>query len=298
MVIARVMGGLGNQMFQYSFGRALALRNDVPLKLDLTSAAADVRTRRYGLNRFKIVEQIASPAEIERLTGIHRGGGFGARARRRIRRYLRRVLPPSKMPVLTERESRFDPAVLQLPGHVYLDGYWQSEKYFAEIEALVRKELVLRDPPASANEALLTEIGASESVSIHVRRGDYLSDANIFRVHGVCPPEYYHAAIRRLSEVLGEPRIYVFSDDIPWAKENLRFEHPTAYIDHNGEAGDHEDFRLMAACRHHVIANSSFSWWAAWLCPNPEKIVIAPERWFADPARDSSDIIPDSWWRI
>ena len=296
MVIARIMGGLGNQMFQYSFGRALALRNDVPLKLDLTSY--DVSMREYRLNRFRIVEEIASPAEVEKLTGIHRGSCFGARVRRRIRRHLRRVMPPSKMPVLTEHESRFDPAVLQPPGHVYLDGYWQSERYFAGIEDLLRKELIVRERPDRENERLLAEIGASESVSVHVRRGDYVSDLNVFRVHGVCPPEYYHAAVRRLAEVLGEPHIYIFSDDIPWAKENLRFEHPTTCVEHNGEEKDWEDFRLMSACRHHVIANSSFSWWAAWLCPNPDKIVIAPERWFADPRRDSSDIAPRSWWRI
>lgn len=296
MIIVRLMGGMGNQLFQYALGRRLSLLTGEPLKLD----AGDWRpgSSRCRLDRFRIAADLASPQEVERLTGIHRGRGFVARAHRRISRRLISLFPAPSMKVVTERSCRFDPTVLDSQGNVYLDGYWQSEKYFKDVEQTIRSELTLSQPPDRDNQELLAGILSGESVSIHVRRGDYVSDPHIASVIGSCPPDYYAAAIDAVLPDVGNPEFYVFSDDIGWCRTHLPTNHPTSFVEHNGPERDWEDFRLMSACRHHVIANSSFSWWASWLCPHPDKVVVAPERWFADPGRDSSDIVPESWQRI
>ena len=162
--------------------------------------------------------------------------------------------------------------------------------------------VALAFPPAigaaAANQAASLAIRACESVSVHIRRGDYLSNPAFYRFHGVCAVEYYEAAVGHLAGAVENPCFFLFSDDLDWARRNLRLDYPVTYVDHNGEDKDYEDLRLMSQCKHHIIANSSFSWWAAWLCANPGKIVIAPRKWFNDPNIDTADIIPASWRRI
>ena len=148
------------------------------------------------------------------------------------------------------------------------------------------------------NAELASEIQATVSVGVHIRRGDYVANPIANQFHGVCSLEYYLAAIAKLKEEIGAPRFFVFSDDIGWARQNLRLPDPTTFVDHNGEAHDYEDLRLMSLCKHHIIANSSFSWWGAWLSNNPDKIVIAPERWFRDPSMDPRDLVPEGWHRL
>lgn len=306
MVITRVMGGLGNQLFEYAAGRRLAMVNNDRLKLDTSSYAASPRP--YRLNKFNIVEDIASESEVTHLTGVSNRNTFSARLQRRLAGYF-----PQKSSALKERSTGFHPEVLKATGDAYLDGYWQSERYFKDIEDTIRAELTLKDAPDPANAYTAAAINECESVSLHIRRGDYVSNPLYNQVHGACSLDYYRAAIKLLVEgpqsmgrdsgprptdEVRNPRFFVFSDDLDWAKDNLKLQHPASCMDYNGEDKDYEDLRLMSLCKHHIIANSSFSWWGAWLCLNPDKVVIAPEKWFNDPTKDSKDIVPDSWWRI
>jgi hypothetical protein len=194
-----------------------------------------------------------------------------------------------------ERQLRFDARVLSLPDGVCLFGYWLSEKYFEDVAPLIRAELVVKHAPAGENARLSQRMRETTSVSLHVRRGDYVQDPAVHRIHGTCSPEYYAAAVAHVAARVADPRFFVFSDDIEWARAHLPLPYPAEYVGHNRGARSYEDLRLISHCRHHVIANSGFSWWGAWLGAAPDKIVCAPRRWFADPGYDSADVIPDSW---
>ena len=180
----------------------------------------------------------------------------------------------------------------------YMQGYWQSARYFEDSAERVRQEFRFRSEPSGRNVELAEEIGARAAVSLHVRRGDYAAHAATRAYHGLCPVDYYHRAASYVAERVRDPIFVLFSDDPEWTRTHLDLRARTIAIEHNGPDDGAEDLRLMSLCRHHVIANSTFSWWGAWLCTKPEKIVTAPERWFSDGARDTSDLIPDRWVRL
>jgi len=284
------MGGLGNQMFQYAAGRAVAHRNRMQLKLDVSALERDA-ARSYRLHHFNIVESIATPDEVARFTKRD----LWSRISRRVERYL---LPPYRRSVFAQRFDHFDPDMLRVRGNVYLVGYWQSEKYFKDIEHIIRQDFTIQDAPDPESQKLARIIADTNSVSLHIRRGDYVSNPRFFRKFGVCSLEYYRSAVAEVAERVQDPHFFIFSDDIDWARDNLRLQYPAIFVAHNNADKDYEDLRLMSLCRHHIVANSSFSWWGAWLCTNPEKIVMAPKKWFKEPDRDTRDLIPDSWHRI
>ena len=183
-------------------------------------------------------------------------------------------------------------------GNVYLEGFWHSEKYFKDIENVIRQEFTIRDEPDALNKEMANKIMACEPVSIHIRRGDYVSDKKTNEFHGTCSLEYYNDAIGIITKEIKAPHFFVFSDDPVWVQDNLKLKFSTTYLVYNGAEKAYEDLRLMSLCKHHIIANSSFSWWGAWLSGNPYKIVIAPKKWFNDETIDTSDLIPDEWFRI
>lgn len=192
----------------------------------------------------------------------------------------------------------FDETLLAPLTDVYLAGYWQSERYFADAADTIRADFQFTTPPDPDNADHLKRIGAAQSISLHVRRGDYLLPEVLPRF-GSPTAKYYSDAIDLIASKMGaEPVIYVFSDEPEWARDNLVLPFETRVMAHNGPDKNYEDMRLMSACRHHVIANSSFSWWGAWLNPSPDKIVVAPKRWFIDPELDNPDIAPDTWLRL
>lgn len=279
-VVVRLKGGLGNQLFQYAAGRSLAERLQADLKVDV--AAFGSGDRRYGLGHFIASPQVATPEEVRSAGGA-----------RRIQLVLGML--HARGPVLRERHFHFDRRFEQIATSVYLDGYWQSERYFAHIAPLVRDELRVRVAPSIANAATLERIRAGTSVAVHVRRGDYVTNAKARRTHGGCPPDYYTAACRFVVERTRRPSFFVFSDDPEWVRANLSFPGAVEYVDHNGPRDAHEDLRLMAACQHHVIANSTFSWWGAWLGHSKTQIVVAPQRWFATRTRRTADLFPTQW---
>lgn len=296
MVIVRLTGGLGNQMFQYAAARRLAYVNAAPLKLDLSWFAnippGDTH-RQYELHVFSSMQDIASPGEVMSLRGIEIG-----RWPKMVKRLVKTTGLFQNQTCIREKHYHFDPEILRLRGDVYLDGYWQCEKYFEDVAETIRKDFTLRTAPDPINSEIGEVIQNSEAVSIHIRRGDYVSNAAICQYHGSSSLDYYRAAIAELKARVPNPRFFVFSDEPAWVKENLRSDVPMSYLDHNGADRAYEDLRLMSLCRHHIIANSSFSWWAAWLGDHPEKIVIAPQKWFNREDINTDDLIPEEWIRL
>ena len=290
MVIVRLIGGLGNQMFQYALGRALAHLNRTTLKLDI-SAFDTYKLQKYGLDNFRITASVASHDEIKKLVGrTGRGAGVWA-LRNLMRSYYRRS-------VVRERQFHFDANILRAGPNVYLKGYWQTEKYFKAVEELLRKEFTVRHPPDAQNQKIGAEVRGTNSVALHVRRGDYVTDPSTNRIHGTCSIAYYNEAVETIARKISGPHFFVFTDDFVWAKENLKFDFPITYATGNGPENSYEDLRLMSLCKHNIVANSSFSWWGAWLNQNPAKIIIAPTHWFDRYAADTRDLLPESWIKL
>jgi hypothetical protein len=293
MIIVRLAGGLGNQMFQYAAGRAHSLRRGVPLKLDLSWFQGQT-SRRFNLDCFRIAAISLSAEESIALLASFHANWF-----RKILLRIKQFSSWRSDPLyVVERNSRFDRRVVGAPGNVYLVGFWQSEKYFKDATNVIREDLSFKEPAVGRNADLVQRIQDCCSVAVHVRRGDYIANSNAYQVHGVCSPEYYSKATKRIRGAFPQSVFFVFSDDPVWTQSHLPVSHPVFYLNHNRVEQAWEDLRLMTHCRHHIIANSSFSWWGAWLATEPNKTVIAPKRWFADPKRDDRDIIPSSWVRI
>lgn len=296
MIVVRLMGGLGNQMFQYAAGRRLARRHGTVLKLDLSAFGGRREggtPREFALEPLAIRAEIASAPEVAALTGRGRGV-LGAAVR-----LLRALgLRPAAASVFEERRFGFDPALLAASDGLYLSGYFQSEKYFKDIEGILREELGVRRPPDGRNLAAADAIRAGNSASLHIRRGDYVTSPATRATHGALGTEYYRACAAHLGDRVPDLRLFVFSDDPAWAKRELALPFPTTAVDWNGPAAAHEDLRLMSLCRHHVIANSSLSWWGAWLGGNPGRIVLAPKAWFSRPDLATDDLLPASWVRM
>jgi glycosyl transferase family 11 len=287
MIITRLMGGLGNQMFQYAAGRSLALRRGSDLALDLSflrEPPSDLATLRpYELGCFPI-----EAALLDTSPRIDQS-----------RSWISRLFPRREAGVrlFQEQGPGFDPAVFRVPDQTLLVGYWQSELYFRDHAEVIRRDFTFCSPPTGRNEELAAEIEQSESISLHVRRGDYANDAQTQAFHGTMSTGYYREALSRI-QTQGDPHVFVFSDDPEWGRVHLELPCPTTFVDHNRPDRGHEDMRLMSLCRHHIIANSSFSWWAAWLDPRAGKMVVAPSQWFRDATVDTGGLIPKTWIRI
>jgi len=284
VIIVKLTGGLGNQLFQYAAGRRLSLTLGVPLKLDISGYKRHSQ-RAYELDRFCIEAGIATAWEVARWRGP---------------RLLTRITQPlGLLPRLVmEKSFAFDPDILLLQDDRYLEGYWQSYRYCADFAPQIRRELAVRTPLPDADRTLLDRMARCEAVCLHVRRGDYASNPAARQFHGLCNPDYYRTAVEGLAAQLRAPELFVFSDDMPWVKQHYRFELPTTHVEHHGADRAPLELRLMAGCRHFVIANSSLSWWAAWLSANENPIVYAPRRWFADPSIDTSELTPPAWHRL
>jgi hypothetical protein len=291
MVIIKLIGGLGNQMFQYSAGRRLAHALGTELRLDL-SWFQEQKLRTFHLDYLSTHAISATREEVIRLTQTNK---------ETLGRYLRKILHWSSTRIkshIIERQFHFDPSILNLEDDVYLEGYWQSEKYFKDIENIIRREFTLKSPQIGRDHELCEEMKKWDAVSLHIRRGDYAKNPQTYQFHGLCSLGYYQAAAAHAAECLKNPHFYVFSDEPQWASIHLKLNFPFTIVDHNSFEKAHEDLRLMSQCRHHIIANSSFSWWGAWLNPSSEKIVIAPRQWFEFDRMDTKDLIPDGWIRI
>lgn len=284
MIITKLTGGLGNQLFQYALGRSLAIKNNTELKLDVTAHTNNEYSsvRKFALEPFNIKADIASTVELEPFR------------RSPLVTFLARFKPYYTRKVVYEPFFHFDRRMFLVRNNKFVTGYWQSEKYFKEIAGAIRSEITLKQP---LDTSLLKNVGNAIPVSLHVRRGDYVSDPTINQVHGVCSPSYYAQAIVHIKKTIPHPHFFVFSDDTAWVKENISFADPVTYVA-GAQLKDYEEMMLMSKCEHYIIANSSFSWWGAWLNPSLQKIVVAPKQWFNDATKNTTDLIPDSWIRL
>ncbi|MEO5646620.1 MAG: alpha-1,2-fucosyltransferase [Candidatus Paceibacterota bacterium] len=290
MIIVRLAGGMGNQMFQYAAGNVLAMKNNVPLGLD-TSFLLD-RTpipnftfREYNLGEFNIDARVVKNKEVPFLYRHHFSGML-----MRYGDYVRRKFFNS--PGKERKEYSFDVRVLSLGPDAYLEGWWQNPAYFSDSREILLKDFTLKHPSEKITR-LVADISSEHSVCVHVRRGDYLG--NTF--HETVGVDYYKKAIETIATTRKIERIYVFDrDSIEWCEENLLFDYPTRYI--KNDISMAECLTLMKSCRHLVLANSSLSWWAGWLGNGQDKIVVAPKKWVNDTSVNTEEVIPKEWIRI
>ncbi len=287
MIVVNLKGGLGNQMFQYAFGKALSIRNSDEVLLDTSglSRANEVGDiyRPFTLSAFNIKASIASAETAARMKDPY---GIFSKLWRRF-----------SFKVLRRQNIGWNPRAARMRGDIYLDGYWQSPKYFEPFELAIREEFTLAEPLSPAAAAIAERMQSSNSIMLHVRRGDYVSNKAVAAAYGPCTPAYYERAVAYLSQHVQDPSWFIFSDDIAWVKEHLPLPGNVTYVSETPMT-DPEELVLMAACKHNIIANSTFSWWGAWLNPNPEKIVAAPTPWIDAMPREYADLIPASWIQL
>jgi hypothetical protein len=317
VVVSRLSGGLGNQLFQYAAGRSLAQRRAARLILDVTAFKLPQERRQFALGVYPIDAEVRGdgyayepvtptvkfprPAGMrERPEGLRdailyrlaKNGGAADRLVKTVWRGAERMRGNAGLAVFTERTFDFDPELALLGGQTYLVGYWQSYRYFDDVRNIVCREIVLPHPPNAANAGWMARITQTNSICVHVRRGDYLMAAH-FEQHGICSENYYRRAMRLMEQHLSDPYFFVFSDDLDWCRAHFAAPN-TAFVDANPVDAAHDELRLMASCRHHIIANSSLSWWGAWLGRQENQIVVGPDPWFSV-QKKTPDLYPPGW---
>jgi hypothetical protein len=287
MIIIKLQGGLGNQMFQYATSKALALKHKSKITIDISPLIRDyenVNTKRgYELKIFnQIDENLISEKELN--------ANFNFCDKRSILTSRKKVL------IYNESSHNFDREVLLLKPSLYLNGYFQNEKYFDFYRNEILKIFSFNSGSLDEkNKNILSSIKNKNSISIHVRRGDYLNKSTL-EFHGICDLSYYSQAIKYLNNFVDNPEYFIFSDDPSWTRQHiLKNQNNVNYIDYNTGPNSWVDMFLMKVCKYNIISNSTFSWWAAWLNDCPQKIVIAPERWFLN---TPTEIIPSDWIKI
>lgn len=284
MYVVQLMGGLGNQMFQYAAVKALSIKRNIYFKIDFDDPYIHAK-RRYNLDVFKLDALFANKKELN----------FCKPKTKFIKRWwMLTGRNPSNKLFSEKKEFHFDENFINCPDGSYIRGFWQTEKYFADISDQIRRDFIFRNPPDQLNSRTLSQIQSSNSVSLHIRRGDYVTVQQTNKLHGLCDLEYYNKAVAAIATIEKDPTFFIFSDDILWAKENLSLNFPTKFVDINDNK-DHEDLRLMSNCKHNIIANSSFSWWGAWLNVYEKKLVCVPNMWMSNLPVESTDLIPSSW---
>lgn len=282
-IITRLQGGLGNQMFQYAAGRAISARTGLPLRLDITNLSSKSH-RDYELNAFNIINH----------TYRRPGEGRPDRLTRLLDAIRLQDNAPDPAPIYHEPHYHYDETFEKIDRECILDGYWQTEKYFLKISDLIRLEFQPREIPAQALE-ISRQIAQCNSVSVHVRRGDYASNPEVTRYHGICSLDYYTSSMADIAEDIEDPTFFVFSDDHAWIQANFPRKHPWILVADWPKKSAWVDMWLMSQCKNHIIANSSYSWWGAWLNPSTKKNVIAPEKWFSNAPNNTKDLIPKEW---
>lgn len=283
MIIVKINAGLGNQMFQYALGRRLSIDWQDELKFDLSwfnnIKKGDI-PRMLEIDKFNISLKEATSAEIANLTP-----GLIKKIIKRIRGRLNR-----------NYFYQFYPHLLKKRKSIYLDGYFQSYKYFDPIKEVLLADFSLKNSFSSEGQKIKEDIElAKEAVALHIRRGDYATIRKDY--NGLCGLAYYEQSINEILKKHSQIKLFIFSDDIAWAKNNLKFNQPMVFVS-RPSLSDAEELILMSLCRHQIIANSTFSWWAAWLNKNPQKIIIAPKLWLAAADIDTSDLLPPAWLQI
>jgi len=269
MIITKMSGGLGNQLFQYGVGRMLANKLNTELYIDRYNPS---NKRPYGLSVFNITGTFASLNDIKKWT------------------------PKMVKEPHFNHYTKLD----RMEGNIHLEGYWQSYKYVESIRDILLEELTIKNNMRRQFE-LVNDIVSCNSVAVHFRRGDYAKDKHTHAYHGTCPMDYYRTAINRIEQSVENPKYFVFSDDVDWVRKKWPYSlvPEPRFASNYSEVKDYHDMQVMAKCKHNITANSSFSWWGAWLNRNPNKIVISPDQWFKNKEMQNKthDLIPPTWIR-
>jgi hypothetical protein len=290
MIITRITSGLGNQLFQYALGRSLSLRYGTSLYFDLSYYLQTYETdtvRAFKLDRFSIDYQVLNTSPYLYVS-----------------KFTRLLPNRSLKPVFAfvqEQQFHYNPLVSQTQSRfITLDGFWQSERYFAEHAATIRRELTFTRTPGPTFEGYQASIAQTRTpISLHIRRGDYVNHPEFSQSFGFVGLDYYRRSTEKMLDMYPDGHFFVFSDDPVWVQENLNLTTAHTFVKNTGPDADVDDLQLMSQCRHHVIANSSFSWWGAWLNPDPAKTVLAPQAWFRNkPDWNTMDLIPATWIRM
>ena len=285
MIIINLRGGLGNQLFQYALGRKLAIVNDVTLKIDIgrleVSKNSVSQPRSFLLEEFNIKAELASQEEIFSL---------------KYQFTITRLADWFKFNILRQRNLVFNQEIIRVRPDVYLDGFWQSPRYFSDIRQYLLSELIPKNIEIMRAHSLYRLLEKTNSVSIHIRRGDYISNEKVKRRFGPCSLSYYINSIQKIMELINNPIFLIFSDDVSWVKENLPRLGQYHYVN-DFMKDDIEQFWLMSCCKHNIISNSTYSWWAAWLNVNKNKVVISPTPWFNHISYDSALVLPE-WIKL
>lgn len=292
MIVVKIKGGLGNQLFQYAVGFALAKRTGTRLRLYDQTGNAGI-ARNFWLDHFKISGKKLSSLE-----------SFLYRTQNKLATKLSTLLPALEKHkyfyyLQHDEDIAIQEAVFTFGRNTTLDGYYQNETYFQDYAHELREELTLKAPLSVYSDELLKKIQAAENpVFIHVRRGDYVEVSTTNQIHGTCSTDYYNRCIEHIKQSVAHPKFFIFSDDPDWAKTNIQTGQENE-VSYNDASKTTEDITLMANCKHAIIANSTFSWWGAWLMPNPEKIVCAPRLWWASRTEADTDlIVPRTWTKF
>lgn len=282
MKIVQFLGGLGNQMFQYALYKVLQKK--------FPNVKGDVHGyQNYKLHNGFELENIFD-IKLNKISPFTKNV-YNNHNRKWIYRKLRRLLNLKNAYQEEKSLFAFDPSILHDPKSRYLWGYWQNLRYFETIADELKSDFKFKKELTGANQHTLVRIKQTESIAIHVRRGDYLKDPLL---GGLCGSDYYQTAINHMETTVSNPEFFIFSDDIAWCQEHLTIP-KAAFISWNKGSESYIDMQLMSACKHNIIANSSFSWWAAWLNPNGSKIVIYPKKWINDHQAEESMSTPDTW---
>ncbi len=286
----KLYGGLGNQMFQYAAAKAVALRTNADLFYDTEYFFHPEKFGSqwsYQLNLLNTkIKPISRKLTDPAFYFIYRI----------FRKIDSRKIRFSKF--FFEKIHCFDLRIQDVDDDVWLDGYFQSEKYFKNIREQILIDFSPRNPIDELNQKISIQMKSENSISLHVRRGDYISNQAAALTHGTCNKEYYDKAISHFESQIQKPVFFVFSDDLNWAQKNIKTQSEVRFIGHNQGSQSYLDMYLMSCCKHHIIANSSFSWWGAWLNPSTKKTVIAPARWYLDPKIETKDIYPEEWLKF
>lgn len=294
MIVIRLKGGLGNQMFQFAFGRKLAIMTGKELILDCSELEASYRndeetSRSYELDIFDVKIKVQNQAVLV--------SSIIDSAHSRFKRLLS-CLPGIKKDLLVNDSTELNVIRWNNTARILVDGYFQSENYFSSIASMIRQDFQAKEFSDEQNIQLGKRINATNAVAVHVRRGDYISNPGASAHHNLLDNEYYSDAMKIINGKIKDPFYYVFSDDPEWCREQFKAVKNIEVVELNQMANRHYDLFHMMHCKDHIIANSSFSWWGAWLAEHPEQIVIAPLHWFKQESAGNLKIIPERWIRI
>ncbi|MGZ4049314.1 MAG: alpha-1,2-fucosyltransferase [Bacteroidia bacterium] len=291
MIIVKIYGGIGNQMFQYAAARRLAYKNTSELKLDITHYDTLVLPyglpyRTFDLSIFNINLNIASEKEINSFK--NESDSFFKKGINKIKNKI------SPHTFIYEPHYHFYPELLNKKGNIYIDGYWQSEKYFIDIKEILKEEFTILTTLNTEGLELLSQIKNTNSICLNIRRqeGSNRYSSSYFE-------EYINNSMNFMSSEISNPHFFIFSDDLNWVRENVKFNYQYTIVEKHLYGDKFRDcLFLMINCKHLIIPNSSFGWWAAWLNTNPDKIVVAPKKWALDTTINTQDLIPENWIRL